>query len=98
MKTNLVLADKIKEKSVEGCVHTFSVELDKKQVEDTCQSAIVRLQSVVSLPGFRTGKVPLSMIKAQFPSMVRDEAVEISAKAALPEIFKMSKLNPVVQP
>jgi trigger factor len=59
---------------------------------------VVRLQSVVSLPGFRVGKVPLAMIKGQFPSMVRDEVLDMAAKAALPEILKGSQLNPVVSP
>jgi trigger factor len=44
------------------------------------------------------GKVPLAMIKGQVPSMVRDEVLDMAAKAALPEILKGSQLNPVVSP
>ncbi|MCM2267603.1 MAG: trigger factor [Elusimicrobiales bacterium] len=98
MKLTLGFGDKVKKIKQEGCVHVFAVNVDAKALEESSQEALVRLQSVVSLPGFRVGKVPLAMIKAQFPSMVKDEVVDIAAKAALPEILSGAKLNPVVAP
>ena len=98
MNITLGFGDKIKKIKQEGCVHVFGVNLDAKALSEASQAALVRLQSVVSLPGFRVGKVPLSMIKDQFPSMVKDEVLDIAAKSSLPEIFKASKLNPVVAP
>ena len=99
MKTNLDLGKSIKETQNKDCVHLFTVTLDEHQTKDLCLNALAKLQHVVKIPGFRVGKVPLSMIKNQFPSEVRDEAIDIAAKAALPEIFKQNKdLNPVVQP
>jgi trigger factor len=98
MNINLGFNDKIKKIKSEGCVHVFAVNVDAKALEEASQEAVVRLQSVVSLPGFRVGKVPLAMIKGQFPSMVRDEVLDMAAKAALPEILKGSQLNPVVSP
>ncbi len=98
MKLTLGFGDKIKKIKQEGCVHVFAVNVDAKALEEASQEAVVRLQSVVSLPGFRVGKVPLAMIKAQFPSMIKDEVLDMAAKAALPEILKASGLNPVVAP
>jgi len=98
MNIALGFGDKIKKIKQEGCVHLFGVTLDSKQLGEASEAALVRLQSVVSLPGFRVGKVPLAMIKGQFPSMVKDEVLDIAAKSALPEILKASELNPVVAP
>ncbi|HBA59943.1 MAG TPA: trigger factor [Elusimicrobia bacterium] len=98
MGITLGFNDKIKKVKQDGCVHVFSVTLDDKILGEASQEALVRLQSVVTLPGFRVGKVPLSMIKEQFPSMVKDEVLDISAKAALPEIIKGAAINPVVAP
>ncbi len=98
MNITLGFGDKIKKIKQEGCVHVFAVNVDAKAVGEASQAALVRLQSVVSLPGFRVGKVPLPMIKEQFPSMVKDEVLDIAAKSALPEIIKGSKLSPVVAP
>ena len=90
--------DRIKKLKQEGCVHTFAVNIDSSALSETTGAALVRLQAVVSLPGFRVGKVPLAMIKGQFPSMVKDEVIEISAKSAVTEILKNNKLTPVVSP
>ncbi|HCC48477.1 MAG TPA: hypothetical protein DEQ38_10250, partial [Elusimicrobia bacterium] len=98
MNITLGFGDKIKKVKQDGCVHLFGVTLDSKALSEASQEALVRLQSVVSLPGFRVGKVPLAMIKEQFPSMVKDEVLDIAAKSALPEIIKASSLNPVVAP
>lgn len=98
MNITLGFGDKIKKIKQEGCVHVFSVNVDSKALGEASQDALVHLQSVVSLPGFRVGKVPLGMIKAQFPSMVKDEVLDIAAKAALPEILKAAGISPVVAP
>jgi trigger factor len=98
MNITLGFGDKIKKIKQEGCVHLFGVTLDSKALAEASQEALVHLQSVVSLPGFRVGKVPLTMIRDQFPSMVKDEVLDIAAKSSLPEIFKGAQLNPVVAP
>ena len=72
--------------------------VDPANLKTATEAALVRLQSVVSIPGFRTGKAPLGMIKAQLPSMVKDEVLDLSAKAAIPEILKADKVMPVVSP
>ena len=98
MNLTLNFGDKIKKIKQDGCVHVFGVSVDSDNLKEATAAALVRLQSVVSIPGFRTGKVPLAMIKAQFPSMVKDEVLDITAKAAMPEILKSEKVMPVVTP
>lgn len=98
MNLTLGFGDKIKKIKQEGCVHIFGVNVDSDNLKTATEAALVRLQAVVSIPGFRTGKVPLAMIKAQFPSMVKDEVLDITAKAAMPEILKADKVMPVVTP
>ena len=98
MNLTLSFGDKIKKIKQEGCVHVFGVNVDADNLKEATAAALVRLQAVVTIPGFRTGKVPLAMIKAQFPSMVKDEVLDITAKAAMPEILKADKVTPVVTP
>jgi len=90
--------DRIKKMKQEGCVFTFAVNINSSELAQITESALVRLQAVVSLPGFRVGKVPIAMIKGQFPSMVKDEVIEAAAKAVITEIIKEHKLTPVVSP
>ncbi|HBW22990.1 MAG: trigger factor [Elusimicrobia bacterium GWA2_56_46] len=98
MPLTLNFGDKIKKIKQEGCVHVFGVNVDPAGLKQATDAALVRLQAVVSIPGFRAGKVPLAMIKAQFPSMVKDEVLDIAAKAAMPEILKAGEVMPVVTP
>ena len=99
MKTTLDLGKSIKETQNKDCVHLFTVTLDEQQTKSLCLDALLRLQHVVKIPGFRKGKVPISMIKENFPEELRNEVIEIASRAALPEIFNQNKeLNPVVQP
>lgn len=95
---NLISAGKIKKVKEDGCVHVYAVNVPPEELKEFTQAALVRLQSVVSLPGFRAGHVPLSMIKGQFPAMVKDEVLDIAAKAALPEVIKAGKMAPVATP
>ncbi|MBI4657112.1 MAG: trigger factor [Elusimicrobia bacterium] len=88
----------IKKISHEGCVYVFSVMLAGKTLEDLRQQALVRLQSIVAVPGFRQGKAPLNIIERQFPSMIKDEIIDIAGKSLLAEIIKNERLTPVVTP
>jgi trigger factor len=98
MSLTLNFAGRIKKIKQEGCVHVFGVDVDAANIKQATDAALVRLQAVVAIPGFRAGKVPLAMIKAQFPSMVKDEVIDLAAKAAMPEILKTDKVIPVVTP
>jgi len=102
MKNNLVLSESnikpLESKKLGDCVKVYSVELDKALMENATQTALVRIQSTASYPGFRTGKVPLSMVRTQFQPYVREEVIELAVKTALPKVIDTYKLNPVVQP
>ncbi len=98
MSLPLQLKDNIKRTSKEGCVFSYGVKIKDNTLTELEQQALVRLQSKVSLPGFRTGKVPVNMIKEQFPSAVKDEIVELAAKASLGDMVKVDNITPVVTP
>jgi len=86
---------KIKE---DGCVIIYQVNIDEKDIPEIENNALLKVQAVVTLPGFRVGKVPLHMIKQQFPTMIKDEVLDISAKNILNKIVEEEKIFPVVTP
>ncbi|MBU2531005.1 MAG: trigger factor [Elusimicrobia bacterium] len=94
----LQLANKIKRTNKEGCVYSYTVSLKDEDFNTVEQQALVRLQASVSLPGFRTGKVPVNMIKEQFPKAVKDEVVDAAAKASISDMIKVDNITPVVTP
>jgi trigger factor len=98
MNLPLKLSDKIKRTTKEGCVYAYTVSLQGEDFNTVEQQALVRLQASVSLPGFRTGKVPVNMIKEQFPKAVKDEVVDAAAKASITDMLKVDNITPVVTP
>ncbi len=94
----LGLNKKYKKVKEEGCVLVFEGNFVDKEIVDIEANALMKLQVAVSLPGFRQGKVPPHMIKQQFPSMVKEEALDIAAKALLEDIANNEKIYPVVSP
>ncbi|MEW5951573.1 MAG: trigger factor [Elusimicrobia bacterium] len=94
----LGLNKKYKKIKQEDCVAVFEGYLDEKETVEAEANAVLKLQSAVSLPGFRQGKVPPQMIRQQFPSMVKEEALDIAARSILNAVLSQEKIYPVVPP
>ncbi len=94
----LGLNKKYKKIKEEDCLVVFEGFLDEKETVEAEANAVMKLQSAVSLSGFRQGKVPPQMIKQQFPSMVKEEAIDIAARSVLNAVVAQEKIYPVVPP
>ncbi len=72
--------------SKKGLRTVLSIIVDKKTIQKKLDERLIELQKEVTLKGFRTGKVPTSVIKSQFGKSVYGEVIdkiirETSAKA-----------------
>ncbi len=77
---------KVEIQSKKGLRTILSVVVDKKTIQQKMDQRLNELQKEVSLKGFRTGKVPPSVIKSQFGKSIYGEVIdkilrETSAKA-----------------
>ena len=77
---------KVEVQSKKGLRTVLSVIIDKKTIQEKMSQRLNELQKEVSLKGFRTGKVPPSVIKSQFGKSIYGEVIdkilrETSAKA-----------------
>lgn len=77
---------KVEVQSKKGLRIILSVIVDKKTIQKKMDEKLLELQKEVSLKGFRTGKVPPSVIKNQFGKSIYGEVIdkilrETSAKA-----------------
>ncbi|HVZ81252.1 MAG TPA: trigger factor [bacterium] len=89
---------KVNVKDVSGCAKELEVELPAETVQTKVDSIYGRISKEAKMPGFRKGKAPLSELKKQYKSAVREEMVHHE----LPEIFRTilvdKKIEPVAQP
>jgi trigger factor len=89
---------KFKKLKEEGCVVTLSVEVSPQEVTDQSQTALMRLQSLARIPGFRAGKAPLDIVKQHFAGRAREEAIDALIRKHVPAALEDLKLRVVETP
>ena len=91
-------AMKVDVESLEECKRRLSVEAPLDVVDKAWERAYNRVQKQASLPGFRKGHVPRSLVKLHFADDVRREVAE----HLIPDLYRQAvseaKLEPVNEP
>ena len=96
--TDLTTTDSTAEVTKNPCEREVSVEVPAEEVAREWKSAVARFQKHARIPGFRSGKVPASIIRSKFDSEIKSEVVEHLIPAAFREETKKQELIPVGQP
>jgi len=89
---------KIEIKSKSGLRTTLSVTVDKKVIQKKIDEKLIKLQSEVSLKGFRPGKVPALVIKNQFGKAIYGEIIDELLKETHVKALEDKKIKAVGQP
>ena len=77
--------------SKKGLRTILSVSVDKETIQKKMDERLNELQKEVSLKGFRTGKVPTSVIKNQFGKSIYGEVIEKILKETSPKALEQKK-------
>ena len=80
------------------CEREVSVEVPAADVAREWKSALARFQKHARIPGFRSGKVPASIVRSKFEQDIKSEVVEHLVPAAFREETKKQNLIPIGQP
>jgi trigger factor len=80
------------------CTREVEIEISAEEVARNFRTVTKRYQKNARIPGFRSGKVPESLIRSRFAEQIRQEVME----AVLPEHFRTAiadrQLKPISQP
>ncbi len=76
---------------------TLTIEDEGEKVKNIVEALYKDLSQKVSVPGFRPGKVPKSVIKAKYKDYIAEEAVKQYINQYLPKILEENNLKPVSQ-
>jgi trigger factor len=80
------------------CTREVEIEIPADEVTRNFQAVTKRYKRMARIPGFRSGKVPESLIRGRFAEQIRQDVME----AVLPEHFRTAiakqKLKPISQP
>ncbi len=78
--------------------HELEVKLDYPEIQNEIEEAYKKERKNISLPGFRKGKVPLSILKKTYGEAIEYKASEDIANYKFWEIVKDQNLKPLSTP
>ncbi len=76
----------------------LEIEVPPEKVDTALQEAYQTLRAYVSIPGFRKGRVPLSLIKSRFQEHINSEVIREVVFPAYEDALYTKQLVPLTQP
>ncbi|MQX37700.1 trigger factor [Roseospira navarrensis] len=76
----------------------YTVVVPADSLNEKTESRLQEVGSQVRIPGFRPGKVPMSLLKKRFGAHVMGEVLEQAAQDAVQSVIKDNELRPALQP
>ena len=89
---------KVEVQNKKGLTTTLSVIIDKKIIQEELDKKLLKLQSEVSLKGFRPGKVPPAVIKSQFGKAIYGEVIDKILHESSNKALEEKKIKAAGQP
>ena len=82
----------------EGLKRGFTVVVPETEISDKREKRLAELSKTMQLPGFRPGKVPMSMVRKRYGNAVNAEIVEGAVNDASDRVLSERNLRPAMQP
>ncbi|RME67890.1 MAG: trigger factor [Alphaproteobacteria bacterium] len=82
----------------EGLKREFTVRVEAAELERRVSSELDRLRAKIRMPGFRPGKVPVSLIKKLHGQAVEGQVVETTIQETTRRLIDDKALRPATQP
>ena len=82
----------------EGLKREFEIVITSSEIDNLVNDKLINIAKEAKLPGFRPGKVPVSVVKNRFGKQVLGEVVRESVDNATKETMESSNLTASSQP
>ena len=82
----------------DGLKHEFKVVVDAKDIEIRIEARLEEIRRTANLPGFRPGKVPVSMLRKRYGEALRGEILEQALSESSAQAISENNLRPAMQP
>lgn len=88
----------VSETKSEGLSREFSVSLPASEIEDKISHRLKEIAQTAQLPGFRPGKVPVSMLRKRYGPSVMGEILEKAVGDSSQQALAEKDVRPAMQP
>ena len=82
----------------EGLSREYTIAIAADDFESTVTNRLEELAKTIQMPGFRKGKVPVSLIRKKYGPNVMGEALEKAVNDATSKVLSENELRPAMQP
>jgi trigger factor len=82
----------------EGLKRGFAITVPASDIEEKRTKRLTELGRTVNIPGFRPGKVPMTVVRQRFGTAVMSEVLEQSVSAATQQVLTDRGLRAATQP
>lgn len=88
----------VQETSAEGLKREFKVVVPADDIESDVVQRLTEIGQAVKVPGFRPGKVPLSLLKTRYGEAVRGEVLQKAIQDSWQKALTEKGLRPAAEP
>jgi trigger factor len=88
----------VTETNVDGLKREFKVVIASNDIEEKVQNRLNEIGRSVRLPGFRPGKVPMTVLRQRYGSAVRGEVLEQAVTDSSSQAMAERGMRPALQP
>ena len=89
---------KISETKAEGLIREYAIVISAAEIDAQVSSKLAELATTVNMPGFRPGKVPMSVVKSRFGPQVQGEALKNALDEGARQAIEDNSLRLASQP
>jgi trigger factor len=88
----------VTETKSEGLSREFSISLPASEIEEKISRRLKEISQTAQLPGFRPGKVPVSMLRKRYGPSVMGEILEKAVGDSSQQALAEKDIRPAMQP
>jgi trigger factor len=88
----------ITETSAAGLKREYRVVVDAQDIDNRIQDRLEQLKKTVRMPGFRPGKVPVSLLRQKYGDSLRGEVLEQAVDQSSAQALAEKGVRPALQP
>ncbi|MBQ1610111.1 MAG: hypothetical protein II090_04205, partial [Elusimicrobia bacterium] len=80
------------------CLISMEVEIEPSQTDIELKSVYESIQQTAKVSGFRTGKVPMDIIKRNYPDVAKEQLIENMVKKTVFSALEKENFAPIDMP
>jgi trigger factor len=82
----------------EGLLREYQIVITAAEIDAEVSKKLAEIAATVKIPGFRPGKVPLSVVKSRFGDQVRGDAIKVALDEGAKQAIEGNDLRLASQP